>query len=68
MPPAECPILVQTFDERLVGVVPDRGAAVLVSETGAVESEDDFWRFQVLPNSPFAHQATPLLSSAGMYW
>lgn len=47
-------INVETFDGRLVCRVPGRGAVVVVAEAGAQESEDDFWRWQVLANSPAA--------------
>lgn len=56
---------VETFDGRLVGIVPGRGAAVVVAEAGNQESETDFWRFQVLANEPADHIADPAETAAG---
>lgn len=58
------PIIILTQDRRQVGVVPGRGQAVVVAEAGAVQSETDFWRFQLLANAPAAHQATPTAAQA----
>lgn len=56
------PIVVLTADGRFVGLVPGRGQAVVVAEAGAAQSEVDFWRFQILANTPAAFQ-----SVAGTY-
>jgi hypothetical protein len=58
------PITILTADRRYVGLVPGYGAAVVVAEQGENESMDDFWRFQVLPASPAAHQAAPTAAQA----
>lgn len=58
------PIRIETFDRRLVGRCPGRGQAVVVAEAGAQESEDDTWRFQVLPQSPATHIADASTSHA----
>ena len=51
------PIEIKSADGRRVGMVPGRGQAVVVAESGAQESETDFWRFQVLVQVPAANQS-----------
>lgn len=58
------PIVVVTADRRRVGIVPGRGAAVVVAEAGADESETDFWRFEVLQAPLTAHNAAPAAADA----
>lgn len=50
-------IVILTADGRRVGVVPGYGQAVVVAEAGASESETDFWRFELLANTPAAFQS-----------
>ena len=48
------PIIIETAIGQLVGTCPDYGQVLVVAESGAAESQADFWRLTVLSQSPRA--------------
>lgn len=53
------PIIIETAYGRYVGQCPGYGQCVVVAEAGLQESEDDFWRFELVAAPLAAHQGTP---------